>query len=278
MTLQNIIEDMRESLIQEKRKLETLLREAPIGKLIYSKNTANGKTYYKWYVSVTDQEGRRKKLYISRKNRNLAKELARKRLRTKRHQDIICQLKAMDAFLAKNKQNSALNDLLNTPLLVNLLEEDEPNPSAELSEELKRWAQEEYETNPAFPEGRNVQTVDNIKVRSKSEALIVMLLSTMNIPYRYECKLEIGGHVYYPDFTIRHPITGQIYYWEHVGGLHMQEYRSDFLQKLRVYINNGIIPDYNLIMTFESEGHPFDITIARDKIREFFSCEVGALY
>ena len=36
MTLQSIIEDMRESLIQEKRKLETLLREAPIGKLIYS--------------------------------------------------------------------------------------------------------------------------------------------------------------------------------------------------------------------------------------------------
>ena len=51
MTLQSIIEDMRESLIQEKRKLETLLREAPIGKLIYSKNTANGKTYYKWYVA-----------------------------------------------------------------------------------------------------------------------------------------------------------------------------------------------------------------------------------
>ena len=103
MTLQNIIEDMRESLIQEKRKLETLLREAPIGKLIYSKNTANGKTYYKWYVSVTDQEGRRKKIYISRKNRNLAKELARKRLRTKRHQDIICQLKAMDAFCIKKE-------------------------------------------------------------------------------------------------------------------------------------------------------------------------------
>ena len=98
------------------------------------------------------------------------------------------------------------------------------------------------------------------------------------IPYRYECKLEIGGHIYYPDFTIRHPLTGKIYYWEHVGGLHMPDYRSDFIQKLRIYINNGIIPDDNLILTFESENNPFDITIARDKIKEFFSCEAAPLY
>ncbi len=29
---------------------------------------------------------------------------------------------------------------------------------------------------------------------------------------------------------------------------------------------------------FESEGYPFDITIAQDKKREFFSCEMVDLY
>ena len=278
MTLRNLIEDTKESLLREKTTLEKLLREAPAGKFIYSKNTANGKTYYKWYVSVTDRDGNKKKIYISRKNRGLAKQLARKRLRSKRLQDVICQLKAMDSFLAKYKQNSDINDLLNVPLLASLLEEGEPDPAKDLSEELKEWAQEEYESNPAFPECRNIQTVDNIKVRSKSEALIVTLLSTLHIPYRYECKLEIGGHVYYPDFTIRHPVTGKTYYWEHVGGLHMPDYRSDFIQKLRIYIGNGIFPDHNLILTFESENHPFDISIAQDKIKEFFSCETVPLY
>ena len=151
MTLRKIIEDTKESLLQEKLTLEKLLREAPAGKFIYSKNTADGKTYYKWYVSITDQNGSKKKIYISRRNRGLAKQLAQKRLRCKRLRDVICQLKAMDSFLAKYKQNSDINDLLNVPLLVDLLEEGEPNPAEELSEELKRWAQEEYETNPAFP-------------------------------------------------------------------------------------------------------------------------------
>ena len=56
------------------------------------------------------------------------------------------------------------------------------------------------------------------------------------------------------------------------------EYNADFLQKIRIYINNGLYPDHNLILTFESGGHPFDITIAQDKIREFFSCEMVDLY
>ena len=38
--------------------------------------------------------------------------------------------------MAKYKQNSDINDLLNVPLLVDLLEEGEPNPAEELSEEL----------------------------------------------------------------------------------------------------------------------------------------------
>ena len=113
MTLKNIIEDTRESLIQEKRKLEKLLREAPVGTLIYSKNTSKGRTYYKYYVSVTDKDGLNKKIYISRKNRNFAKQLARKRLHSKRLKDIKNQLSAMDSFW----QNTARIQLLKTFLM-----------------------------------------------------------------------------------------------------------------------------------------------------------------
>ena len=99
-------------------------------------------------------------------------------------------------------------------------------------------------------------------------------ISTLHIPYRYDARLDIGNHVYYPDFTIRHPVTGEYYYWEHVGMLDKPGYRSDFLTKFRVYINNGLLPDHNLILTYESDGHPFDITIAQDKIKEFLGVEM----
>jgi hypothetical protein len=45
------------------------------------------------------------------------------------------------------------------------------------------------------------------------------------------------------------------------------------LNKFRIYILNGYLPDHNLILTFESENHPFDITIAQDKLREFLICK-----
>ena len=117
MTLKRLISDLKETLITEQQKFEKLLREAPSGTLVYSKTTVKGKAYYKWYVSILDNTGQRKKYYISRKNRKLACELAQKRLRQKRLKEIRSQLLAIDAFLLKYIDNSVLNDLLDTPLL-----------------------------------------------------------------------------------------------------------------------------------------------------------------
>ena len=39
-----------------------------------------------------------------------------------------------------------------------------------------------------------------------------------------------------------------------------------------------VIPDFNVIFTYESDSHPFNIQIAEDKIREFFSLEGNPLY
>ncbi len=86
-------------------------------------------------------------------------------------------------------------------------------------------------------------------------------------------RLDVGGHAYYPDFTIRHPVTGEYFYWEHCGKMGDFKYIIKFLNKFRIYILNGYLPDHNLILTFESENHPFDITIAQDKLREFLICK-----
>lgn len=273
MNVRQIFETRRQSLLKEKRKLEKQIRKAPAGTLISSYNPVKNKPYYKWYVSISS-----KRTYIPSCQRDLARELARKKLRQKRLNDINAELNALDSYLKKHRDNSDIKVLLQSPAIMTLLSEDALIQNYALSEDLDKWAHEEYEANPSFPEAKIVPTVDGIMVRSKSEAFIVMLLSTYHIPYRYECRLDIGGYTYYPDFTIRHPITGEYFYWEHVGMLDNPDYAANFIKKLRIYMGNGLIPDHNLILTYETKDHPFDISIAKDKIAEFFSFEVDSLY
>ena len=138
MTLRKLMQEAKQNLLKEKRSLEKLLSDAPPGMLIYSRNTANNKVYCKWYVSSCDKFGKRSKTYIPNKDRGLARELALKRLRLKRLDDVKSQLRAIDSFLAKYREHSDLNDLLDAPMLGNLLAE-ERKPAKEIAEELKRW-------------------------------------------------------------------------------------------------------------------------------------------
>lgn len=56
-----------------------------------------------------------------------------------------------------------------------------------------------------YPERLIHKTSAGIDVRSKSEAMIVQVLHSHKIPFRYECALHIGSITLYPDFTIRIP-------------------------------------------------------------------------
>ena len=235
-------------------------------------STAKPSSRTKTIISSTGRSGKTR-VYIPHRNRSLARQLAKKKLCLQRLQDINAELKAIDMYLKNHRDNTDLDTLLRTPAYGMLLFEEGFEMYGTMSEELQKWAHEEYEINPKDPELRNVPTVDGIKVRSKSEALIVMLLSVNHIPYRYECRLDVGGHTYYPDFTIRHPVTGEYFYWEHCGRMDDFKYLIKFLNKFRVYILNGYLPDHNLILTYESDNHPFDITIAQDKLREFLFCK-----
>ncbi len=98
-----------------------------------------------------------------------------------------------------------------------------------------------------------------------------MLLYTHKIPFRYECALSLNHVVIYPDFTIRHPITGQIYYWEHFGMMDHPTYSQNTCSKLQLYTANGIYPSIQLITTYETKDHPLDSEYVETMIHHFFS-------
>lgn len=64
--------------------------------------------------------------------------------------------------------------------------------------------------------------------------------------------LQLGGFTIYPDFTIRHPVTDKILYWEHFGLMDDPSYSQKALSKLNLYNSHGILPSAQLITTFET--------------------------
>lgn len=100
--------------------------------------------------------------------------------------------------------------------------------------------------------------------------MIDMLLHTNKIPFRYECALQLGELTIYPDFTIRHPKTGQIYYWEHFGMMDHPAYSINVASKLDLYISHGIIPSIHLITTYETKDNPLSFEVISKLISHYF--------
>ena len=117
------------------------------------------------------------------------------------------------------------------------------------------WATEPYETNPVYPEGKKFRTQTGIYVRSKSEKMIADTLTAYQIPYRYEAALRLD-YTIYPDFTIRHPETGEVYYYEHFGMVDNADYREKMFDKLDMYMRYGM---YDLLYTLETRARPITV-------------------
>ena len=95
-------------------------------------------------------------------------------------------------------------------------------------------------------------------VRSKSEVIIADRLADLRVEYIYERPLRIDNVTKYPDFTIEDVESGRNFYWEHLGMLHVPNYRKRWEEKLNWYKANDILP-YE-----EGEGEKGTLIITSD--------------
>ncbi len=171
------------------------------------------------------------------------------------------------AYLKKYKEEASSQVLLEKPGYGELLQ-----PYFQpLSAELLRWSNEPYEKNSKHPENLIHKCTSGILVRSKSESIIASYLHIKKIPFRYECVLHLNGISVFPDFTIRHPKTGQVYYWEHFGMMDQSAYAKNAGLKLQNYIAHGIIPSIQLITTYETEEYPLSAAMVEDIVQHYFA-------
>lgn len=139
-----------------------------------------------------------------------------------------------------------------------------------LSKELDEWMNSPYPTNTKHLEHLIVKVGPNEFVRSKSEAMIAKTLKQYQIPYRYECQLILDDMELYPDFTIRHPKTGEVFIWEHFGLLDKSDYQKNMLGKLHTYVSNNILPGIHLITTYETQDKPLTFEMIEMLIQYYF--------
>ena len=248
----------KQQLEKEIRYMERKVKTLPEGRLICT----GTKDYPQYYQQVGTE-----KKYISKQNRRLAEELALKKYFTLRIRDSRRKLKGVCAYLKTSQP-----DLDATPRILH----STSKCAALLApgfrpfhEDLAQWAQGNYVKNDKYPQQLRHETVNGLKVRSKSEAMIAMELAVYRIPFHYEEELELEDVRLYPDFTLRHPKTGEVLYWEHFGRLDDAGYQKNMCQKLQLYMRNGIFPSDRLIVTWETQNTPLSQKEIDYKIQKY---------
>ena len=247
-----------QKLDKQIQSLQAQLKTYPEGNFYCSKN---GK-YYKWYHVFAN-----KALLIKKKFRPLAEQLAIKKYLSLQLNDCIHEKRAIDFYLRHHIPAKAEQLLTQNSEYQKLL-----SPYFKpLSQELEEWSKSPFTQNTKYPEHKIHISASGNMVRSKSEVLIDMQLYTNQIPFRYECELQLGDVTIFPDFTVRNPRTGKIYYWEHFGMMDDPNYSYNVLLKLNTYISNQIIPTIDLITTDETRDHPLTIDTINQIIAEYLS-------
>jgi len=244
---------------QQIKVLESQIKYFPDGKLICTKN---GK-YSKWYRS----DGKNKE-YIPKGEKRLAKQLALKKYLSFQLENLSHEKRAIEFYLKHHNVNASQSEqeLINSPGFKELLFEQ----YTPFEQTLIEWMNASYEKNPHHTDNLIHKTYTGEFVRSKSESIILSALFKHRIPFRYECILQFGKVHIFPDFTIRHPRTGEFFYWENFGIMDDPVYVKKTYSKLQLYTSNGIIPTIQLITTYETKEHPLTSDVVEKIIEHYF--------
>ncbi len=251
------IRNEKKRLQKEKAVLQKKIDKAPPGDLRCRKNG----THYKYYHVFED--GTEK--YIPKDREEFTNMLAVKKYQKSRLKDIEKEEAAINAYLKIfEKTKSQTDDLLSSPAYKPFLCRFSEDPV------ISEWMSHPSVKNNTFPQQPMIPTSEGSLVRSKSEAIIAEALFGSRLAYLYESALTLDNGVIYPDFTIMHPVTHEIYYWEHLGMIDKQEYFNHNMNKLRNYIRNGIIPSDHLILTWETQNNPLSPVYVEELINYYF--------
>jgi hypothetical protein len=247
------------ALEKREAELQEQVKSAPSGKLIWTKGSRPSSAE-RWYIN----DG--KVRYLPRQEKELALALLLKAKAEAELKDIASEKYGLSCLLHHPRHHhlESFSKHLSTAKHLVALSWD---PSKEIA-----WDAVHFNSNP-YPIAKPLHTTNGGSVRSKSELLIAQLLLSNHVPYRYEQELRFNQKSLYPDFTIQRPYDKKIIYWEHWGMIDQSAYRAQYHEKMEFYMQHGILPDENLICTYETAEHPLDIESVEENIQRHLLVE-----
>lgn len=237
-------------------KLEARLEKAPEGSLVINRKARTNSPGFYHVVP-----GKKKRMYLSETNRETIALLAQKEYDRKALRVIRKEVAAIEQVLAYCDLKKA-EDVLDS-----CREEKQAyiNPVV-MSDDAYRlqWLSQKYIQKQKREGDRLYPTERGDLVQSKSEGMQANYLFHHDYAYLYEKRVTLNDHgrrtYRYPDFTILDPVTREEVIFEHFGMVDQEDYfRNSFLDKLRLYLENGYVIGDNLLFTFETQEHPFSI-------------------
>ena len=261
MSLQKELMHKRTELISILEKASLYLKNAPDGRVRIARR---GKGFQYYHVTNCNDRGGK---YIKTENQELAFHLVQKEYCRKMKKQAEMELRAIDRALnicGGKKLQTIYEDM-------GLYRRQMINPIVMSDKDfIEQWMSIPYHQKGFSDDDPKHYSNRGTRVRSKSEVLIANILEDFKIPYKYECPLSFPGiGLIYIDFTLLMPGTREVKYLEHFGMMDDESYLNLFFRKNSAYIENGLIPGVNLIMTFESKGHPLNTKELRTQLKEF---------
>ena len=258
--LQQLKEVLSELSKNQKKYPEGHLRVAQRG-------VARAQYYH--YTNPTDFTGK----YIRKKNIDFAKLLAQKDYEESIIPLLQKEISALEEYLTQTDNGSVISEFHESlcPARHALI-----TPVTLTDKEYAAvWQEVSWMGLPFAPDAPFLSTANGERVRSKSEIIIADTLFRYGIPYRYEFPLTLTRSedkhevIIHPDFLCLNTRTRTELYWEHFGRMDEPEYSKNAAGKLRLYIENGILPGRNLIITMETKTEPPTAQVLEKLIAEF---------
>ena len=257
------LQKQREFIERQIIELEGIIKNLP-DESICARKSKNGEYFYTRKIVLPS--GEKKEVFVKKDNVKEVALAAQKKYDENKLRDLYVRKDLLtDMIKLQSMESFADNYLKKHPGIAQLLINREYD-----NERVNQWKNADYRRSWKYPENIKYSTViPELHVRSKSEADIVGMLVSYDVPFHYDEIVVINNIELAVDFICMNARTGQIWYWDHRGRLDDAGYINLCLNRESLYLHAGMIPWVNMIVTTETKNNPLDIQWVDNIIRYY---------